>query len=323
MFNVLSLFLLFAQTVAFRVVGWFNGEYADVKNIPWNYYTHIVTGDPILYDNGTVECNLNDTLTQTIVDLAHKHNRLVQWKSKFIYGSPIFNNTDTYKVDNYINSLPLALKQCNIDGVEFDYEWGYKLLDKMGIILPYYSNKYTDFLTNVKRAVGEDHIVSIDMGSPGCCCVSCGYPLEFLPWVNVTRFNNGAFDFINSMDYFYSKDGNIDRWKNAKYHYETLWGFNLSKINLGIPYFSMNTTFNHINNEPIWSTLSKSCPNIEPDINVCEKIPFVGKQMNYDLGVYAKQNVGGAFPWTINFDSFENNNTLINWFMKGVNEVEV
>ena len=81
-------------TESFRVVGWFNGNESDIKNIRWDIYTHIVTGFPTLYLNGTVTCNKEDNITQTIVDLAHKNNVLVQWRSKFIYDSNVlFNNT--------------------------------------------------------------------------------------------------------------------------------------------------------------------------------------------------------------------------------------
>ena len=306
---------------SFRIVGWFNGKEDDIKNIPWDYYTHIVTGTPILYDNGTVDCDLNDNITQTIIKSAHQKNKIVQWIDKFTYDeNVIFNETYNYKVVNYLNSLPQAMKHCNIDGIEYDMEWGYKLLDKLGIILPYYSNLYTQFLIKVKNAV-NNLLVSIDVGTPGCCCNGCGYPLEFLPWVNVTEFNNGAFDFINIMSYHTSEIGSIDRWKMDRYYYETKWKFNLSKINMAVQYFSMNVTGLKINSEIVWSKLSKSCPNIDPEINICNDLLFVGKNMNYELGKYAKQYFGGAFPWTINYDSFENNNTLINWFIRGVNSI--
>ena len=321
MIKLVCLLSIFIRASAFRVVGWFNGNKPDIQNIPWDYYTHIVTGHPTLYDNGTVECDLQDNITQTIVKLAHDKNKIVQWRDTFTYDDNVlFNKTYNYKVVNYLKSLPIAMKQCNIDGIEYDMEWGYKLLDKLGIILPYYSNLYTDFLSKVKKTVNTS-IVSMDAGTPGCCCQGCGYPLEFLPWVNVTEFNNGAFDFMNIMSYHWNIYGNIDRWKMDKYYYETIWKFNLSKINMAIPYFSMNATGLKINSQPEWSSLSQSCPNVDPSINICNGLLFVGKNMNYELGKYAKQNFGGAFPWTLNYDSFENNNTLIDWFIKGVNEI--
>ena len=58
--------------------------------------------------------------------------------------------------------------------------------------------------------------------------------------------------------------GNIDRWTKDKYYYETIWKFNLSKINMAVPYFSMNTTGLKINSQPKWSSLSQSCPNVDP-----------------------------------------------------------
>jgi hypothetical protein len=302
----------------FKVVGWFNDE-TGIKDIPWDIYTHIVTGYPTLYKNGTVVCNKDDNLTQAIVNITHKNNALIQWRSTFIYDSNVlFNDTYKYKQTNYLNSLPIALKECNIDGIEFDYEWGYKLLDKLGIIEPYYSNKYTDFLENVKQAIAPK-LVSADVGSWECCCESCGYPLSFLPWVNVSRFNNGAFDFVNVMSYHQNKNGDIFQWENDRYIFEELWHYNLSKVNMGIAYFSMNSTGFKITNEPTWNSLSYVCPNVDPTINVCNKLPFVGKQMNYDLGKFAVfSGFGGVFPWTLNYDSFHDNNTLITWLNQGI-----
>jgi GH18 family chitinase len=43
---------------------------------------------------------------------------------------------------------------------------------------------------------------------------------------------------------------------------------------------------------------------------------FVGKNMNRKIGRLAKDNdLGGLFPWTLNYDSFENNNTLVDWLV--------
>ena len=42
--------------------------------------------------------------------------------------------------------------------------------------------------------------------------------------------------------------------------------------------------------------------------------------MNYKIGKFAKQaEFGGVFPWTLNYDSFVNNNTLINYLYRGIN----
>ena len=56
------------------------------------------------------------------------------------------------------------------------------------------------------------------------------------------------------------------------------------------------------------------------DQNVCNGITFVGKELNYMLGyVSVELGFGGVFPWTLNYDSFENNNTLIDYLYNGIN----
>ena len=292
----------------FRIVGWFNGEKAQIGQIPFDKYTHIVTGTPVLYDNGTLECNRSDYLTQLIQSLAKENNVKVQWRAPLPKENIILEWANYPSIRyNYINSL-----------VEYDYEWKDQALGKLGIITPYMAERYSDFLEDVKMEVGMDKLVSADIGKWGCCCQGCGYPLGFLPWINVSRLNSGEFDFVNVMTYHNQYFENIGYWEEDYNYLKNIWGFNLSRVNLGIAYFSMNTTLNKINNEPLWSDLSKKCPNIEPDKNICEGIPFTGKRLNYEIGAFAKnEGFGGLFPWTINYDSFENNNTLIDWAFNG------
>ena len=43
--------------------------------------------------------------------------------------------------------------------------------------------------------------------------------------------------------------------------------------------------------------------------------------MNYELGKFIKEGgFRGAFPWAINYDSIEYNNSLINYLYKGLSE---
>ena len=126
-----------------------------------------------------------------------------------------------------------------------------------------------------------------------------------------------AFD-IDNWTYF-KKTGSIDSWKIDHVFLNDIWGFDLSRVNLGIPYFSMVMEKYKIKGEPSWSVLSGICPNIAKDINVCNGTTFIGKQMNYKLGKFAKETgFGGVFPWTLNYDSFENNNTLIDYLYEGI-----
>lgn len=317
------LFTNFFQIIQpFRIVGWFNGNTTQIQQIPFDKYTHIVTGKPILYENGTLECNKEDYQTQLIQNLAKENNVTVQWRAPLPKQNIIleWENYPSIRY-NYMNSLGKALQECGIDGVEFDYEWEDRTLGKIGIVTSYMSDRYTDFLQDVKKVVGPDKLVSADIGTWGCCCQGCGYPLGFLPWVNVSRFNAGEFDFVNVMSYHNQYFENIGYWEEDYNYLKNIWGFNLSRVNLGIAYFSLNTTLNKINNEPLWSDLSKKCPNIDPDKNICEGLPFTGKRLNYEIGAFAKNHgFGGLFPWTINYDSFENNNTLIDWAFNGTRE---
>ena len=306
---------------SFRIVGWYNGDLDTIHRVNFSKYTHIVTGSPTLFQNGTVECNKNDTLTQTIVKIAHRNNVKVQWRSAAIYK---FNdNNISFFLDNYANSIKKAILDCNMDGLELDYEWGNTFMGKLGIITPLMAEQYTEYIIRLKQNIGKDKILSIDVGTwQPCLDYNCGYIFGILPWINVTKFNNGAFDFINTMSYHWNKEGKIYNWVWDYYFFSNIWGFNMSKVNLGIPYFSMNLDGYKILGEPSWNSLSKSCPNSSPQNNTCKNITYVGKQMNYDIGRFSKSmRIGGVFPWTLNYDSFENNNSLIDWLIKGINSV--
>ena len=318
-FIVFASTFLFSNSEDFRVVGWYNGDQSGISNIPWDKYTHIVTGFPIQHPNGSIACNHNDTITQTIIELAHENNRVVQWRNSIDVIQAVFNNSSGEYRENFLNSLSGAMDDCNIDGIEFDFEWHYQFLDKIGIILPKYADMYTDFLADVKSHI-PNRIVSADIGVWGCCDVSDGYPLGMLPWINATKFNAGAFDFVNSMSYHKPKDLSIDRWFVDALVMDKLWKFNLSNVNLGVPYFGVNESFFKIHSEPTWASYSHYCPNMPEDQNVCNGITFVGKELNYMLGyVSVELGFGGVFPWTLNYDSFENNNTLIDYLYNGIN----
>ena len=95
-----------------------------------------------------------------------------------------------------------------------------------------------------------------------------------------------------------------------------LWGINRSRVNIGIPYFSMDI-WNKNSGEPTWNSLSKFCPNITFTSNTCNNITFVGKKMNYKLGQWIKtEGFGGVFPWALNYDSY--NDSLVQWLYQGV-----
>jgi len=177
---------------------------------------------------------------------------------------------------------------------------------------------YTDFLADVKSQI-PNRIVSADIGMWGCCDPTDSYPLGVLPWLNVTKFNNGAFDFVNSMSYHHPKNLTIGKWFEDAVFMEKIWKYNLSNVNLGIPYFSVNFSSFKIQSEPTWARYSKYCPNIPEEQNICNGITFVGKALNYAIGYSAVElGFGGVFPWTLNYDSFENNNTLINYLYSGI-----
>lgn len=309
LYVLILLFTAIRQNLCFNAVGWYLGDYDGVSSIPFDTYTHIVTGFPKMYDNGTIVCDKTDNVTMKIIDIAHDNDVYVQWRTPYIFD---FNKNNDYKRTNFLNSIRSAVEDCNIDGFEYDFEWTNTRWG-WGLVSKWAANRYTNFLKSMKVAMGGDKIVSADVGVWG---FPGGYPLEFLPWINVTMLNNGDIDFINTMSYHWDRTGDIWQWGQDIVVMRDIWGIDLSRVNLGVPYFSMNYSGFKVSNEPTWGTLSNICPDVAPDVNVCDNIPFVGKLMNRQIGQLARDNeMGGVFPWAMSYDDYHNNNTLIYWLL--------
>ena len=303
-----------------NVVGWYVSSGEDnnypIERIKWDIYTHIHYSTPIVTSNGTASCNSSDYFLKKLTDIAHKNGGKIQWGLGIDNFYSALSNEDII-LQNYLNSINKAVTDCNVDGVEIDYEYNDSPLTKWGIVTPERSTRYTMFLANLKKKLGPARVVSVDVGIWGFG--EGEWILGVLPWINVTMLNNGDFDFINTMSYHWSRFGDIWAWKKDGFFIDS-WGLDPKRVNIGIPYFSeifWKKTFS----EPIWKTFSVKCPNIDPNENVCNDIVFVGKEMNYKIGKWIKdKGFGGAFPWAMNYDTLEYNNSLVEWLYKGLNE---
>ena len=310
---------LITIAASLRVVGWWLGSpdtpIFPIENLNLDIYTHIRYGGPLHHPNGTVYCNRTDYDLQRILKLAHNHNIKVQWGG----GIPnvhdvLWNPKKKYLWDNYINSIGNAVYECGVDGIELDYEFQDSKYMKLGIVTPEESTHYSKFLADIKQAIGPEKIVSADVSiwgiAPG------NYLFGILPWVNATMLNRGDFDFINTMSYHWNKDGEILAWKKDALFVD-LWGIDRKRVNIGIPYYSRFG-----NKEPTWRYLSPQCPNIDPNLNICNGTVFIGKKMNMKIGEFIrKEGFGGAFPWAANYDSPDTNNRLIPWLKEGLTNI--
>ena len=311
---MIKLLLLITGISAFKFSSWYVGDYDPEKYpINWDIYTHVHNDDPIVDNDGFAKCNRSNI---HLSNIAHSYNRKILWGLGALNISSILWDNNRKLRYNYLTTIPKAMQECQIDGIEVDYEFTNRIKN-IGIVSPKDSTIYSQFLADLKQSIGSDKIVGADISIWG---IGKGeWILGVLPWINVTMLNNGDFDYVNTMSYHWSMFGSLWAWKKDAFFID-LWGIDRSRVNIGIPYYSEEFWLRK-NGEPTWNSLSKNCPNINYSNNTCNNIVFIGKKMNYELGKWVKQQgFGGVFPWALNYDSDKYNNSLIYWLNKGVQE---
>ena len=279
-----------------RVVGWYDMNKPPLSMIPWDIYTHIRYGAPVVNaSTGACSCN-NDNDMHDVVSVAHAHGAKVLWAPGI--------DAPANATDAYWRTIGDAMDECGIDGIEVAYE---HVPDKWGIATPERAGKYTAFLHRLRATTGRP--VSADVSvwgiAPG------NYVLGALPWVNVTALNLGAFDWVNLMSYHYNRYGDILAWKKDLWFALKMWKIDPSRVSLGIPYFTNP-------HQHTWGAMSQQCPNVSAGQNTCGGEVFVGKRMNCKIGRIGRNaGVGGFFPWALSYDDYYENNTLSKHLMRG------
>ena len=287
-----NIFLILLSTLSLstcagveNIVGWFVGNNSKLENFPWSCYTHIHNYGPDVDEKGFARCNKTNTEMMNWIDTVHKHNKKVTW------GLGIKNFHDVLWGDakqmgvNYINTIGKAMKECDIDGIEVDYEWQDTKWGQTGIIPPQKSTKYTEFLSSIKKNIAPHREVSADVSIWGFA--KGEYPLGFFPWVNASMLNNGEIDYINTMSYHYADNKTLWPWKKDGFFLNTLWGIDKKRVNIGVPYYNVNTN------------------------------PMMTRETNKNLGKWIKrEGWRGAFVFAATYDNYKD--PLINELCEGL-----
>jgi hypothetical protein len=321
-----------------EAVGWWVGDIDDdalvkLEQLDWGVYTIVRPQfGPTVANDGSCECNLTANQAK-LVSIVHSKGLKVQASPaldvRTVLPTSVGGKGEMAYREQYIKTIGAAVAECRFDGLEFDYE---PLNDCSATypenctITPEHAHEFTVLMADIKKAMGSDKLMSEDVGVWGLTQGS--YPLKLTPWVNVTMLNRGDIDFINTMSYHHPREGGILPWQQ-----DAMWfdahGFDRSRVNLGIGYYSFNFTNNShpfetgevVVGEPSWETLSKLCPNVDYDQSICKDVTFVGKKQNYDIGRFIQeQGWRGVFPWAASYDDVgsTSNNTMATWLGKGL-----
>ena len=293
MFPLLCALFVYVSS-ALDVNSWYVGKNTtdySLEDIRWDIYTSITTGQPKILPDGTAICDPDDFF-QTIRSIAEAHNTNIIWHL------PI-NNLLT-KVEhryNLLNSIATAVKECRVSGLEIDHE------APMGISQD--AKNYTQLMADLYWAMGDNYTVGADVGVFGIDRGS--YPLGIEPWIDIDIFQKTPGLYVNTMSYHHNRDCSIFPWKVDYFFLTRLWNIPVDRINLGVPLFNYKFSNNgKISSEPTDHTLSERCPDLPPDVCVCDGVYFISPNMAYELGVFIrKEHFRGVFPWAANYDSIQ------------------
>ena len=274
------------------IEGWYVNNNSGLNNFPWEYYTHIHNYEPVVDENGFAHCDKNNTDMINLIDIAHKHDTKFIWGLGLDLHKVLWENNETMG-NNYLSTIGKAMDDCNIDGIEADYEWGdINKFTKIGIVNHERSTIFTTFLSNVKKNINPNKTVSCDVGVEGINGDS--FPLEIFPWINVTMLNNGDIDYINLMSYHWRKN-DINPWEHDIFMFHKLWGIDKNRINLGIGFYHIEV-FNNKN-------------GLKINKNIAGK-----------LGMFIKnENIRGAFIFASTYDNYTD--PLIKYVYEGMNNI--
>jgi len=316
--NALFIFLC-SYTFAFDMVGWYSTSSGmdplmPPELFPWGLYSHMVYGKPHVDPDGRAWCNKTDVNLTRVLAQVRAHGRKLIWHPNVENTWEVMSNASLAKYKaNYLATIGQAVRDCEIDGIEFDYECPNTTWGRAGIVTPAEATMFTQFMADIKAAMGPGKQISCDMGVWGVTYGS--YPFMFVPWVNVSMVKNGAIDYINTMSYHYpGHAAEVFPWKKDGFILAELWGIPRNMINIGVPLF-----FHDGPDEVLWSRLAEKCPNLDPQSIECAGVRIVGKQENLEIGRWIReQGFRGAFPWAASYDTLQWNNTLAQWLFDGL-----
>jgi len=297
------------------------------ENYPYDQYSHTLVGSLLVAVNGTAMCDTSDLVLKRFVQLGSAHSTLILLREGIpntAMAQIIARNAswDAYRA-TYLATVRSAVVACGCAGIEFDHE--FDTVQNEGYVTPLQATQYTQFLSEVKAALGPGMLLNVDMGVFGVTLGS--FPLMFNSWLNASMVRNGAVDYINTMSYHLNSNiipiwdqysTSILPWEKDFNVLTVLWDLPAEKINLGIPFYSFNKT----TSEPAWCLLSAlpSCQNIDPQLNKCQDIRFVGKQQIFNIGKLVKdKGMSGIFVFASGYDTLSYNNTLITYGNMGMN----
>lgn len=136
----------------YNVVGWYDLRPQFVAAVPvssinFTALTHLVVGRPNISVDGTMSCEpySESNITSQLRRLATKHGVKMQLVISDDTAH-LLNNSDVKS--NFLNGLPAAMKRCECDGVEFDFEPGNDATPAtFDVSINVFVSKWTNFIS--------------------------------------------------------------------------------------------------------------------------------------------------------------------------------
>lgn len=212
-------------------------------------------------------------------------------------------------MDKYADKLTAnilkLLDDFGFDGVSFDYEYPEKIKD---------FNVFADYIKKLDAALGKDRILTAAISD--WCIRTFGYSVKDLePLDSIEVMSYDMFDERGNHSTFYNSCYSILKNFEKK-------GIDLSKVNLGIPFYSRP-----VNEDTFWGNYYDVAAQLSPFENAVVqeytdldgvKHPalsnyYNGRQMVYDKTRYAIDcGAGGVMIWHFGCDSVDPELSLLN-----------
>ena len=199
------------------ISSWIVGHQLDTR-IPYFKYDELQVGSPLSFSaNGMVTCDPDNTFERARILFKNSKTKLIA--NGFNTTPCIEDPYGEYCINSY-KSIRNAVYECDLEGMQFDYEWNGGILGTCNINQKQVKH-FTIMMDMIQRSVGGNFTVSADVGN----CI-----FQVTPWVNADIFKMNPNLLMNTMSYHTPFSCSIKPWIHDAWVFTNIWKVNPQQI---------------------------------------------------------------------------------------------